>query len=274
MWPMTLADDFSLFAAQPKRSIPEVLGTVGLMVEVANAGFAGTLTAISQREVTLVDRRGRERHFPRTAGAFIVNERRVTLVVPPVATVPVSQPKTTPSGSVAVTHRAKTARPSRIYVEGVHDAALIEQVWGDDLRAAAIVVEPLHGIDDLAAHVRAFAASPQRRLAVLLDHLTLGTKESRLQATINDPNVLIVGHAFVDIFAAVKPERLGVTHWPDVPRNEDYKQGLATRLGYANATELFHAVTRAVRTWTDFDQSLIKSVEAALDFVTLADREQ
>lgn len=270
---MNLADNSGPFAPQPKRAIPEVEGTIGLMVEVASANFAGTLTAITQREVTLVDRRGRERHFPRTEGAFIVNERRVSLLAPPVVTVSTQRPKTTASGSLAVAHRAKTARPSRIYVEGVHDAALIEQVWGDDLRAAAIVVEPLHGIDDLATHVQAFGATPKRRLAVLLDHLTLGTKESRLKATINDPNVLIVGHDFVDIFAAVKPERLGVPHWPDVPRNEDYKQGLATRLGYANATELFHALTRVVRTWTDFDQSLIKSVEAALDFVTLADRQ-
>ncbi|MEX2532485.1 MAG: DUF3097 family protein [Nitriliruptoraceae bacterium] len=270
---MTRADDAHPFAPQPKRPIPEIEGTIGLMVEVASSNFAGTLTAITQREVTLVDRRGRERHFPRTEGAFIVNERRVTLMASPVATVSARQPTTTASGSVRISHQAKTARPSRIYVEGVHDAALIEQVWGDDLRAAAIVVEPLHGIDDLASHVLAFGATPKRRLAVLLDHLTLGTKESRLKATINDPNVLIVGHDFVDIFAAVKPERLGVTHWPDVPRDEDYKQGLATRLGYANATELFHAVIRAVRTWTDFDQSLIKSVEAALDFVTLADRE-
>lgn len=270
---MKPAEDDRVFPSHPKRSIPEIEGTVGLVVEVASAGFAGTLKAITAREVTLVDRRGRERHFARTPGAFIVDERRVSLRVPQGPEEQPRQPTLTKSGSIAVPHRAQIAKQSRIYVEGVHDAALIEQVWGDDLRAAAIVVEPLHGIDDLAAHVSAFGASPTRRLAVLLDHLTLGSKESRLKATINDPNVLIVGHRFVDIFAAVKPKRLGVTRWPDVPRDEDYKHGLATRLGYTTSTELFYAVSRAVRTWTDFDQSLIRSVEEALDFVTVADHQ-
>lgn len=271
---MTPTDEPRLLAPKQKQSIPQVEGTVGLLVEVASAGFAGTIVAVNQTSVTLVDRRGRERHFARTDGAFIVNECRVTLTVPARRQISAPTQKITPSGSVAVNHRAKVAQPSRIFVGGVHDAALIEQVWGDDLRAAAIVVEPLHGIDDLAVHVQAFGASSTRRLAVLLDHLTLGSKESRLKASIDDPNVLIVGHAFVDIFAAVKPERLGVTQWPDIPRDEDYKYGLATRLGFTSTTELFHAVSQAVRTWTDFDQSLIKSVEQALDFVTQKDRKR
>jgi len=261
-----------MFPAHERRAIPEIVGEVGLLVEVASADFTGTLVGITAKDVTLRDRRGRTRQFARTPGAFIVDDRRVTLLFAPadreVATPTV---QVTASGSTAVTQDARVARPSRIFVEGIHDAQLLEQVWGDDFRTAGVVVEPLHGADDLARHVAAFAPSATRRLAVLLDHLTVGTKEFRLKQAIDNPHVLIVGHRFVDIFAAVKPERLGLEAWPDVPRGEDYKTGLATRLGYADATALFRAVAAVAQNWTDFDQSLIRSVEEALDFVTLED---
>ena len=49
---------------------------------------------------------------------------------------------------------AKVAKASRIWVEGIHDAALVERIWGDDLRVEGVVVEPLDGIDDLDARHR------------------------------------------------------------------------------------------------------------------------
>ena len=56
------------------------------------------------------------------------------------------------SGSVVgPAGRAKTALASRIYVEGRHDAELVEKIWGDDLRHVGVVVEHLGGIDDLLA---------------------------------------------------------------------------------------------------------------------------
>ena len=42
--------------------------------------------------------------------------------------------------------QAKVARASRIYVEGRHDAELVERIWGDDLRDVGVVVEYLGGI--------------------------------------------------------------------------------------------------------------------------------
>ena len=51
------------------------------------------------------------------------------------------------------------ARASRILVEGVHDAELVEKVWGDDLRVEGVVVERLDGMDHLAAVV-AFRPGP------------------------------------------------------------------------------------------------------------------
>jgi hypothetical protein len=41
--------------------------------------------------------------------------------------------------------RARLARASRIYVEGRHDAELIAQVWGEDLRIEGVVVETSAG---------------------------------------------------------------------------------------------------------------------------------
>lgn len=76
--------------------------------------------------------------------------------------------------------RARTALASRIYVEGRHDAELVEQVWGADLRVEGVVVEYLGGVDDLAAIVAEFNPGPGRRLGVLVDHLVTGSKEARI----------------------------------------------------------------------------------------------
>ena len=47
---------------------------------------------------------------------------------------------------------------------GPNDAELVAKVWGHDLAVEGIVVEPLHGIDDLPAAVREFGPGPGRRL--------------------------------------------------------------------------------------------------------------
>ena len=109
------------------------------------------------------------------------------------------------------------ARASRIWVEGLHDAELVEKVWGHDLRVEGIVVEPLHGVDDLATAVKEFSPGPERRLGILVDHLLKGTKEERVVAeALAVPgaagNIKIVGHPFIDIWQAVKPQVLGIRH--------------------------------------------------------------
>ena len=118
------------------------------------------------------------------------------------------------------------ARESRIWVEGVHDAALLERIWGDDLRVEGVVVEPLDGIDHLAEHARAFGPGPQRRVGVLVDHLVAGSKETRIAAEVRrSPHVLVTGHPYVDVWQAVKPTAVGIAAWPDVPRGIDWKTG-------------------------------------------------
>ena len=183
--------------------------------------FVGTVTAVTARTVTLADRRGRTRHFQLDGQLAYLDDRAVSLV-PGVPTTPTaSEPRETASGSIAVPDApARVARASRIWVEGTHDAELLELVWGDDLRHEGIVVEPLGGIDDLAAHVRAFGPGPQRRLGVLGDHLVAGTKEQRIVAAVDVPHVLVTGHPYVDVWAAVKPAVLGIDAWPQVPMDE------------------------------------------------------
>src|SRR5262245_27483850 len=91
---------------------------------------------------------------------------------------PPKRPTRTASGSFTTgLTPARVALASRIWVEGTHDAVLVERIWGDDLRAEGVVVEQLEGADQLADHVRAFAPTAERRLGVLLDHLVEGTKE-------------------------------------------------------------------------------------------------
>lgn len=253
-------------------AIPRRVAVPGLVVEVASGSFVGRVVTCDAASVELEDRRGRRRHFELVPGAFLVDDRRVELTPAHDEVAAPAQLGRTASGSLPVPQlSATTARASRIWVEGIHDAELLEQVWGDDLRAAGVVVEPLHGADDLPAAVARFAPCPQRRLGVLLDHLVEGSKESRLAAEVRDPNVLITGHRHVDVWAAIDPSRLGRAAWPDVPRGEDYKAGLARRLGFTDPGEAWRALRAAVRDWRDLDRSLNHAVERLLDHVIVPD---
>lgn len=262
------ADD--VLAPRAQRTTPEVVAETDLLVEALGGDFAGRVVRCTDREVVLVDRRGRERRFTRSPASFLVDDRVVTLVPPARRPAAPAAPAVTASGSIAPTDtRARVARASRILVEGVHDAALLETVWGDDLRAEGIVVEPLHGIDDLEGVVRSFRPGPTRRLGVLVDHLVSGSKEARVAARIDHPDVLVTGHPFVDVWAAVRPEVVGIDAWPDVPRGEDWKTGTAHRLGYADPVDLWRHIAGSVRGWRDLDRALIGAVERLIDHVTV-----
>jgi hypothetical protein len=217
--------------------------------------------------VTLRDEHGRERMFPLRVGAFRVGARPVTLIRPPPAvTTPVL--RRTASGSIAADHTAaRVARASRIYVEGTHDAELLEKVWGDDLRDAGVVVEPLGGIDDLAAAVHAFGPGPQRRLGVLVDHLVQGSKEQRIVDAVTHPQVLITGHPYVDVWQGVRPRTLGIDAWPVVPRGRPWKEGICAALGVDEPPGFWRRLLRSVDSYADLEQPLIGAVEQLLDFV-------
>ncbi len=134
--------------------------TRDLVVEVADDGYCGAVVGLSGGLVELEDRTGRVRLFP-LGGGFLIDGESIVLCAPAVAH---AAPKRTASGSFApADSRARVARPSRILVEGRHDAELVEKVWGDDLRAEGVVVEYLQGIDLLDAALRDDPPSPERR---------------------------------------------------------------------------------------------------------------
>lgn len=254
---------------RPAKPAPPSKRTMsrGLLVEVLGDGFAGAITAASARTVTITDRRGRARTFGLDK-AFVVDEQVVNLVLPQPPTTRTA-PATTASGSIApATTAARVALPSRIWVEGMHDADLVEKVWGADLRHEGVVVEPLHGADDLAARVAAFAPTRTRRLGVLLDHVVAGSKESRLAATVDSPHVMVTGHPFVDVWTAVKPHVMGLEAWPEIPMDEDFKTGLAQRLGHDHPAEAWRHILSRVTRWTDLERRLVGAVEQLIDFVT------
>jgi hypothetical protein len=246
---------------------PLVPARLGMVVEDRASGFCGDIVKITFAAVTLRDRHGHQRHFVWKPGGFLLEGRPVTLERPAGERTIVG-PKITNSGSVAPADtRARVAMSSRIWVEGRHDAELLEHVWGDDLRELGLVVEPLHGADDLVTAVADFAPSAERRLGVLLDHLVDGSKESRLAAAVSGPHVLVTGHPFVDVWEGIRPSVIGLDEWPQVPRGVPWKEGLCTALG----TELegfWPRLRNRVSTYADLRPELVGAVEQLIDFVT------
>ena len=256
---------------KPRRpDAPEVEAEHGLVVETADGAFCGAVVGCEKLGVTLEDRHGRQRIFPLDRAAFLLEGKPVTLVRPAPAARP-RGPARTASGSVAAPRGApaRVARASRIYVEGRHDAELVEQIWGDDLRDVGVVVEYLEGIDHLPAIVAGFRPGPGRRLGILVDHLITGSKETRIAAEVSSDHVLITGHPFIDIWQAVKPSALGIAAWPEVPRGMPWKEGVVRALGWPEDTAAaWQRIRRAARSFTDLEPDLLGSVEHLIDFVT------
>ncbi|HMD23995.1 MAG TPA: DUF3097 domain-containing protein [Streptosporangiaceae bacterium] len=252
-----------------RREVPEVEAERGLVVEDSEGRFCGAVVGYEKGAVTLEDRHGKRRVFPLAPAAFLLDGQPVTLV-PPAAGPGPARPSRTASGSVAPpTSRAKVARASRIYVEGKHDAELVEKIWGDDLRDVGVVVEYLEGIDDLPAIVTRFSPAPARRLGVLVDHLVAGSKESRIAAGVRSPDVLIVGHPFIDIWAAVRPGAVGIARWPDVPRGQPWKEGVLSALGWPpEVPAAWQRILRSVTSYADLEPELLGRVEELIDFTT------
>jgi hypothetical protein len=249
----------------------------GLVVEEVETDWCGEVVAVERDldTVILEDRHGRRRTFPLGPG-FLLEGAPVVLTAP--ARRGPSAPTRTASGSVAVPGAsARVARASRIFVEGRHDAELVEKVWGDDLRVEGVVVECLDGVDDLPDLLAAFGPGPGRRAGVLVDHLIAGSKESRIAAAVTrspaGQHVLVVGHPFVDVWQAVKPARLGLERWPAVPRHLDWKAGVCQSLGWphrdqADVARAWRRILAAVRSYDDLEPALLGRVEELIDFVT------
>ena len=257
--------------ARSAAQYPHREATPGLRVLHRASGFTGALVALDGDHVVLRGHTGLERRYRNLPGTFAVDGTPTHLV-------PVSMPADdgplvanvrTASGSRAVVGMpAQVARASRIWVEGVHDAELVERVWGDDLRVEGIVVERLDGADHLADEVRAFGPGPNRRLGVLLDHLVDGSKEARLAESVRDPHVLVTGTPYVDVWQAVRPSAVGIEAWPVVPKGRDWKAGVCEALSVDDPRAMWRRVLGAVHDWKQLEQPFVAAVEQLIDFVT------
>jgi hypothetical protein len=271
----------------------EVEAETGLVVEDVETGWCGAVVRVEKaggmQVVHLEDRAGRSKGFPLGPG-FLLDGAPVILTRPTAASRAAlvesrAVASRTASGSRAVEGaRARVASASRIFVEGKHDAELVEKVWGDDLRIEGVVVEMLDGVDDLAAVVRDFQPAPGRRLGVLVDHLVPGTKESRLVQEARAlsryaPYVKILGHPYVDVWQSVRPERLGFESWPLIPRGQSWKHGIVAELGWPDDTQAdiaraWKRILATVRTYADLEPTLLASVEELIDFVAPPARQE
>jgi hypothetical protein len=260
-----------------KRTVPVIVAEPDLVIECAASGWCGAVVGwdrgASGWAVILEDRLGRRRPFDLGPAAFLLEGKTVTLVrpvTPPSRTGPVR----TASGSIAVSqHRARVARGSRIWVEGSQDAALVEKVWGDDLRVEGVVVEHLGGIDDLLDKVREFDPDHDHRLGVLVDHLVPGSKETRIaEAVLAEFGtvVMVLGHPYIDVWQAVRPAVIGVEAWPIVPKGQPWKEGVCQALGWDLETgAAWRRILGQVHSYADLEPSLLGRVEELIDFVTV-----
>lgn len=272
--------------ARRPRSV-EVPIEYGMVLEDISSGWVGAVTRVEKSGgvhlVELEDRRGRKRSFPLGGGFWL--EGKPIIALPPKAAPAQKAPAlTTPggraltnSGSIAPEKRvARVARQSRIWVEGRHDAELIQHVWGEDLADVGVAVQLLEGVDHLEEILEVFGPTKTVRAGVLVDHLVPGSKESRIAEAVSirwEDAVLVVGHPFVDIWQAVKPQRLGLQAWPDVPRGTDIKHGTLEYLGWPHANRAdiaqgWKRILATVRNYKDLEPALLGRVEEIIDFVT------
>ncbi|WP_404291434.1 DUF3097 domain-containing protein [Glutamicibacter arilaitensis] len=275
------AQDLSAPAPKKLRQVPIA---IGLLLEDVDSGWVGEVVRTEKsggmRVIVLEDRRGKTRSFQ--AGFGFLLEGEPVEIIEPQSRVAPPKNMVSASGSRAVTDlKARTARASRIWVEGKHDAELVEKVWGHDLRVEGIVVEPLHGVDDLAGAIRAFNPSPERRLGILVDHLIAGTKEERIvkeaMAVPGAANhVLILGHPYVDVWQAVKPAALNIERWPVIPRGTDWKTGILRAFGWPHSTAEdiglgWQRILSRVDHYSQLEPQLLGKVEELIDFLTSED---
>lgn len=257
---------------KPARNVPI---RAGMWLEEASTGFYGQLVRADRRDLVLRDVDGMSRTFARD-GLFLLEDEPIRLG-PPERAQPEGRARSR-SGSFHVADApARVAREGRIFVEGRHDAELVEQVWGHDLRVDGVVVEHLEGADHLDEVLDSFGPSRERRVGVLLDHLVPGSKEQRIAdaAIAGRPagSVLIVGHPFIDIWQGVRPARIGREAWPVIPKGESWKHSVCRELGWpseeqADIARAWRRILERVRDYRDLEPALVGRVEELIDFVT------
>lgn len=278
-----ILDAFDVTGTRASQRPPSFEAHLELTVLHRPSGLRGRITRFTGDAVEIRDAAGAKHMLRNRPGAFAVNGETVALVRPSprsggaavsgaavsgvaVPGAAVGTMRRSASGAlVEREQRAKVARASRLWVEGDHDATLVERIWGDELREMAVVVEPIGGLDDLLGAIRSFSPAPGRSLVVLADHLVAGSKERRIADGVDSPHVLVVGHPYVDIWQCVRARSLGIDEWPEVPKGEDWKAGVCARLGWGTPRQGWQRVLAAASDLRDLDPTLVNALEQALD---------
>jgi hypothetical protein len=259
-------------ARRLSESYPRVAAVPDMALLHRSSGLRGTLWKFTEQIVVLRDARGGEHTFENHPGAFAHRGETVVLVRASRSAGPTPGVRRSAAGGIVAERTvARVARASRLWVEGDHDARFMERVWGDELRELGIVVEPMGGIDDLVEAVAGFGPSTRRKLAILVDHLVPGSKETRLVDRVRGPHVVVVGHPFVDIWQCVRPKSVGIAAWPEVPMGEEWKAGVCRRLGWGSPVEGWKRVLSSVDSFVDLEPQLVGAVEHALDVLAPVD---
>ena len=262
-----------------RKQIKRIPAEIDLVVEVAADGFCGAITKANIREVELEDWRGKKRIFPLGHG-FMIDGEAIELTAPVPKQAQTGRRRTASGSFVADDDRAKVALPSRILVEGRHDAELVEKVWGADLRVEGVVVEYLQGVDKLDELLAEAPPNATRRYGVLVDHLVPGSKESRLvDAIMRGPHgrfLKFVGHPYIDVWQTVTPRAMGIAAWPVIPKGIEWKHGICEAFGWphesqADIAAAWQRILSRVTTFRDLEPSLIGRVEELIDYVTVGE---
>jgi Protein of unknown function (DUF3097) len=79
--------------------------------------------------------------------------------------------------------------------------------------------------------------------------------------------VLIAGHPFIDIWAAVRPSVVGISRWPDVPPGQSWKAGVLRAMGWPpDVPAAWQRILRSVTSYADLEPELLGRVEELIDF--------
>lgn len=255
----------------PRRAapVPRLAVRTGVRVMHRGTRTIGIITNFDGDSVTVQTVSGSERIFRLLPEGFIVDSRIVTLFKEkPTGGAAAVRRSTSGSFAPSSPRRARIARAGRLWVEGIHDAELVEKVWGDDLRESGIVVERLNGIDGLVDAVSRFGPGPRRPLGILVDHLVPGSKETRITEQIVGEWVVVTGTPYVDVWQAVRPRCLGIAAWPVVPRTEEWKAGVCSRLGWVDGPgAAWRRILASVKTYADLEPAVVGAVEELIDHV-------
>lgn len=260
----------------------------GLVIEETASGWVGAIIRTEKSGgvhlVVLEDRHGKTRSFPLGFG-FLLEGEPVELVAPRGQGRETPAPARTASGSRARSSSTATvARAAKFWVEGTHDAELVEKIWGEDLRELGIAVEPIGGIDELYRMIEVFGPTRKARLAVLVDHLVPGSKETRIvEEVAANPawadTVLVLGHPYVDVWQSVKPKALGIPAWPTIDRSVEWKRGVLAKFGLPNSSQRdvahgWKLILGRVNNYADLEPAFLGRVEELIDFLTQDDADR